>query len=184
MTRRKSKTPDLASEAEAQSVLARYIEHDNNLRQAALERDNVVAAANERFAAAAASIRPLAKACVQILHSYFDTNRAEILGRRKSIIWQDAQLGYRTGMPKLKFTGKSEEEVIDEFADHELLDAFVRTKHSLDKQALIKLLTSTDHVDDEMMSVALECADLGLTTEQSETFFIERDDLDSVGEAQ
>jgi phage host-nuclease inhibitor protein Gam len=183
MTRRKSQTSMLQSEAEAQTVLARYIEHDNALRQAALERDNVVAAANERFAATAATLKPLTKTCVQILHSYFDTNRTEILGRRKSVSWQDAALGFRTGMPKLKFTQATEDEVIDDFCDDDLLDTFVRKKYSLDKQALIKTLSSTDHVDDDMMSIAATCHDHGITIEQSETFFIDRDDLTNAGDA-
>ena len=183
MSRAKSKTTTLASEAEAQATLAYYITLDNQLRQAQLERDDAIAEANAAFAERAAVIKPIATGLVKELHRYCDAHRDELFRHRKSINWQDATLGYRTGNPKLKLAGSSEEEIIDDFADDEMLDMFVRTTRELAKAPIIRLLTSCEPLEPD----ALECLEAlqrhGLTVEQRETFFIDRPDMTSAGEA-
>jgi phage host-nuclease inhibitor protein Gam len=182
MTRTKSKATLLQNESEAQSVLARYIVCDNELRTAQIERDHIVAAANERFASTKAQITPIASALVKELHRYFDAHRDDLLKSRKSIDWQDTTIGYRTGTPKLKFTSNSEEEIIDDFADDEWLDALVRTRRELDKQAIIKLLIAKEPLESDLAETLAIIQGHGMTIEQRETFFIDRPDMATAGE--
>lgn len=84
-------------------------------------------------------------------------------GERKSVELLHGTLGFRTGMPRMKFArGVTEEVVIDRLFDFGLL-SYIREKRELNRDTII--------ADREKLNGTME--KLGVFIEQSDRFFVE-----------
>lgn len=164
--RRKSdtmNTPQTTTEAAA--MAATYLDHLSDMEQLKLDADKAI---DEIRAARDEAMKPIeqrAKELFANLRAWFTVEKAELTeGKRKSIELAGAEIGERMTPPRLVHPALKAEDVIERLLDAGY-DEMVRTKHSLDKPALIKMLRG-DH--------AVFFQALGIDVAQREEFFIDR----------
>lgn len=170
MTRRKKEAVHVpADAAEATVMIAEYVELERN---AALEQlaagaaiDKVKAQRDEALSVIEAEMRPLFEG----IKAWWEAGgRDEVARGKKSAEIANAKIGLRLGMPRVKLARKVKlQDVIDWLGSLRWGRAkdFLRTKVSLDKEAVIKAIRTEP-------KMAETFAD-HLSVEQDEEFFID-----------
>lgn len=152
---------------EATALVTRYVEGLSQVEQLREEADASIAAIRAARDGAIGPIEKQLKEQFLQLRAWWAVEKDQLTGgKRKSIELAGATLGDRMTTPRLVHPALKAEDVIDRLLNAGY-DEMVRTKHTLDKPALIKMLRG-DH--------AVFFQALGIDVAQREEFFVDRAD--------
>lgn len=170
MPRRKQETVHVpASAAEAGQMIAEFVDLERNAALEQLAADAAIDKVKAQRDAALAEIEAEMKPLFAGIKAWWEAGgRDEVARGRKSAELANAKIGTRLGMPTVKLRrGVKLAEVVEWLRSLRWAKAkdFLRTKVSLDKEAVIKAVR-----DDPKMADTF--ADR-LTVEQEEEFFID-----------
>jgi len=150
---------------EASFRLAAYLDAQARAEQLRADADAKIAAIEAARDDAVAPLAASANCLFMELRAWWAVEKNEITGgQRKSIELAGAQIGERTTPPRLAHPGLKSDDIVERLRAKGW-DELVRTKRSLDKPGLIKMLQG-DHAD-QMKAFGLDVA-------QREEFFIDR----------
>lgn len=129
-------------------------------------RATCIADVNTRCDTAANELLARRQALLQVLEPWWAKKAAELtLGKRKSIELGGCIIGTKSGRASLVVDGK-DDEIAQRLAKRKWADGLVRTKLSLDKAAILKVING---------AYKRQLAALGLSRKEGEeTFYIER----------
>lgn len=158
--------PQILTRREAEDQMNRLAITINNQRKLIANRDAEVLAVNKRYEANLAKCDEAVQASTSALEAWALANPAEFPAGRKSLELVAGKLGFRTGNPKLSLLSRAFnwEKVLTLVQSK--IAAWVRTKHEVDKEAILAAYASRQTTDNDLRA-------LGLQVIQDETFFIE-----------
>ena len=173
MARKKKTALDVpASPAEAAALLAQYRAAD---RQAKLQQLISATAIDAMKSELGDSLRAIDADQAQrfdALKSWWEAGGKALAGKNRSAEIDGVKLGIRTGMPRLKLPkGLKADDIVKWLGSLRWSGKlrFLRTKTTLDKEAVIKAMRSTDDSDAAIRTFSRK----GLVVEQADEFFID-----------
>lgn len=154
------------STEQAMVLLDRFATLDSELALAEANRQEALADTNAVADSIAIPLIAELKDIAKQLKPWWAASYDELTqGKRKSIELGGCMVGYRISPPKVTYAGGTDDEAVAALAGSGFVEQIVRTRRSLDKPALLKLLEGDD---------AAALIELGFAATQTEVFFVER----------
>ncbi len=154
---------DNITREDAENAFAEFADADARIQQLTGKMDVELTRIREKYADELTNLTGLRDDSFMKLQAFAVNNR-EAFGKLKSMELTHGKIGFRTGTPKLKtlkgFTWEAALKLVKAFAP-----AYIRTKEEINKEALL--------ADRGLAKVANKLADMGITVDQDETFFVD-----------
>lgn len=129
------------------------------------EMDEEIATARSRYEVTLGNLDARIEEATKRVREWACANTHEF-GSRKSIIFTQGVIGFRTGTPKLKtLAGWTFARVLNELIKRKV-KAWIRTKQEVDKEVIIAAHSANEVGNSDLKS-------FGLKVDQDETFFVE-----------
>lgn len=185
MTRIRSAAQRAPQTLEAASALAaRYSAASAELQVIVANRNAILAAANAAADAHAVPLVAELKDIVKQLKPWWAASIEELTkGKKKSIELAGCMIGYRFTPPKVTYANGTDDDAVIALSATELAAELTRTKVSLDKAAILKLLEAEDvepavgaegaDAGEQLPSAKHQLEELGFSLKQTEEFFVD-----------
>lgn len=163
---KKTALPAAVSREEAERIVGEITELTIKRNQLAADMDAEVTAARARYETTLANAEARIDSLSDAVRDWALANPDEF-GKKKSIEFLHGVIGFRTGMPRVKYlAGWTVARVIEKLASLPWGPAFLRVKQDLDKEGLIAAQAAQTIGDSELRQI-------GVRIDQEESFFVD-----------
>lgn len=161
-----SAEPSIITRDEAERIVGQITELTIKRTQLLAEVDDQISTIRSKYETTLGNLEARIESATNRIREWALANPAEF-GKKKSIIFTQGVIGFRTGTPKLKtLAGYTFARVLNVLLSHSPFRGFVRVKEEVDKEGIIAAFSQGNLLDGDLR-------EMGVKVDQDETFFVE-----------